>query len=93
MNPELENLLVLQAQDLELSRLRAELAEGPRRLVAAEKTLKAANETLAATRARLGTEEKLRRGQELEAAALRAKVQRLRRSLDSATSAQQVGSF
>ena len=93
MNPDLEHLVVLQAQDLELARLRAEVAEGPRRIDAAKKTLELAETGLAATQARLAAEEKLRRGQELEGASLRGKLDRLRRSLDSATSAQQVTSF
>lgn len=93
MNAELEHLVVLQAQDLELTRLRAELAEGPRRVAAADKSLKLADEGLAAVRGELATEEKLRRSQELEAAAQRSKLDRLRRSLDGAVSAQQVNSF
>ena len=93
MNPDLEHLVVLQAQDLELTRLRAELAEGPRRIAAAEKALELAEASLALVRGKLAAEEKLRRSQELEAAALRTKVERLRRSLDGATSAQQVSSF
>ena len=36
MNADLEHLIVLQAQDLELKRLRQELAEAPRRVAAAE---------------------------------------------------------
>ncbi len=36
MNADLEHLVVLQAQDLELKRLRQELAEAPRRVAAAE---------------------------------------------------------
>lgn len=93
MNVDLEHLVVLQAQDLELARLRGELAEAPRRVKAAEAELRAAEAALAGWRQRLGAEEKLRRGQESEIASHRAKLQRLRRSLDSATSAQQVTAF
>ena len=93
MNPDLEHLVVLQAQDLELARLRGELAEAPRRVAAAEKSLAAAEKSLAQCRGRLATEDKLRRSQELDVAGHRAKLIRLRRSLDGATSAQQVSAF
>lgn len=93
MNPDLEHLVVLQAQDLELTRLRAELLEAPRRVKAAELALTGAEFSLGSCRGRLASEEKLRRGQELEIASHRAKLERLRRSLDSATSAQQVSAF
>ena len=93
MNAELENLVVLQAQDLELSRLRGEMAESPKRVRAAETTLSGAENALAGLRAKLAAEEKLRRAQESDIAAHRNKLDRLRRSLDSATSAQQVAAF
>ena len=93
MNPNLENLVVLQAQDLELVRLRGELAEAPRRVSTAEKSQLAADKTLLLCRERLAGEEKLRRGQELEIAGHRTKLVRLRRSLDTATSGQQVTAF
>ncbi len=93
MNADLENLIVLQSQDLNLARLRAELAEAPRRVKAAETALAATEAALAGCRAGLATEDKLRRGQDSEIATHRTKLERLRRSLDSATSAQQVGAF
>ena len=93
MNPDLEHLIVLQAQDLELARLRRELAEIPTRLKAVKVALDAAEGKFATGRDRLLAEEKLRRGQESEIATHRAKLQRLRRSLDTATSAQQVAAF
>ncbi len=93
MNAELENLIVLQAQDLDLARLRAELAEAPRRVKQAETALAAAQKAVAAVRTSLAEEEKLRRGQESEAASQRAKMDRLRRSLDAATSGAQVSAF
>ncbi len=93
MNPQLEHLIVLQAQDLDLARLRGELMEAPRRVKAAETTLGNAETTLATLRAKLLTEERLRRGQESDIAGHRAKLERQRRSLDTATSAQQVAAF
>ncbi len=93
MNPDLEHLVVLQAQDLELARLRGELGEAPRRVAALEKSLTALEKTLSACRDRLLAEEKLRRGQQMDVAGHHTKLGRLRRSLDTATSAQQVAAF
>jgi predicted nucleic acid-binding Zn-ribbon protein len=93
VNAELENLIVLQAQDLELARLRGELAEAPRRVKAAEAAVAAAEWSLAACRQKLAAEAKLRRGQETEIGTHRTKLDRVRRSLDGATSAQQVSAF
>lgn len=93
MNADLENLIVLQAQDLELARLRTELADAPRRVRAAEVALLQAQGALAKCRASLAGEEKLRRGQESEIATLRTKLARLRANLDAAVSTQQVAAF
>jgi hypothetical protein len=90
MNPDLEHLVILQAQDLEIQRLRQEQAEAPRRVLAAETAHKAAEQTLAKVRGDLAKEEKLRRGQETDADQHRSKTTRLRRQLDAATSAAQV---
>ena len=93
MNPDLEPLIVLQAQDLDLARLRSELEEGPRRVRQAEASLASAQKHLDATRTALAAEEKLRRDQERELASQKSKLDRLRRSLDGATSAAQVTAF
>lgn len=93
MNQDLEHLIVLQAQDLELTRLRAEVAEGPKRVRQAEQALAASEAALKACRDSLASEEKLRRGQESEIGSHRTKLERLRRSLDGATSAAQVSAF
>ena len=93
MNADLENLVVLQAQDLDLARLRAELEEAPKRVRGAEAVVAAAEKGVAATREALAAEEKLRREQEREIGSQRTKVDRLRRSLDGATSAAQVKAF
>ena len=90
MNPDLEHLVVLQAQDLELQRLRQEQAEAPRRVAAAEAAHKSAEQALAKLRADLAAEEKLRRSKELDADQHRSKITRLRKQLDAATSAAQV---
>ena len=90
MNPDLEHLVILHAQDLELQRLRQEMAEAPRRVTSAESAFKSAEQTLAKLRTDLAAEEKLRRSQELDADAHRSKSTRLRKQLDSATSAAQI---
>ncbi len=93
MNADLENLIVLQAQDLELGRLRAELAEAPQRVKSAEGTLALAEARLARCRAALGEEDKLRRAQDRDIATQRTKLERLRNSLNGAANAQQVSAF
>lgn len=93
MNADLENLVVLQAQDLDLARLRAELEEAPKRVKAAEAAVASAEKGVGTTREAVAAEEKLRREQEREIGSQRTKVERLRRSLDGATSAAQVKAF
>jgi len=93
MNADLENLVVLQAQDLELQRLRQELRDAPLRVTNAEAVFKSAEQGLARVRADLAAEEKLRRSQELDAEQYRTKITRLRKQLDSATSATQVNAL
>ncbi len=93
MNQDLEHLIVLQAQDLDLARLRTEMAEAPRRVKIAEAAFQAAEKALNSLRASLAGEEKLRRGQGSDAATQRTKLDRLRRNLDAATSSVQVSAF
>ena len=93
MNADLENLVVLQAQDLELQRLRQDLADAPIRVTNAEAVFKSAEQALARVRADLAAEEKLRRSQELDADAHRTKITRLRKQMDSATSAAQISAL
>jgi hypothetical protein len=90
MNPDLEHLVILHAQDLELQRLRQEMAEAPRRVASAESAFKSAQQTLARLRVDLAAEEKLRRSQEADADTHRSKITRLRKQMDSATSAAQI---
>src|SRR5215469_4028453 len=93
MNADLENLVVLQAQDLELQQLRKDQADAPLRVTNAEAVFKSAEQGLARVRADLAAEEKLRRSQELDAEQYRTKITRLRKLLDSATSATQVNAL
>ena len=93
MNPDLEHMIVLQAQDLELQRLRSERMEAPRRVQTAEAARATAEKRVVTLRGSLASEEKLRRDQESEIAAHRTKIERLRRSLDAATSEAQIAAF
>ena len=93
MNLELEQLIVLQAQDLEMLRLRSEWAAAPRQVKSAEEAELTAQKLLAACKQQMAAEEKLRRSQESESGALRTRLQRLQQSLDTATNAQQVSAF
>ena len=93
MNPSLEQLITLQAIDLELKRLRDQLVEAPRRVAAADAAKKQAASALAATQASLTKEEALRRAHESSIADHRNKIARLTRQLDIATSTQQVSAY
>jgi uncharacterized protein len=90
MNANLEHLVVLQAQDLELKRLRGELTEAPRRVAAAEAARGKVEFSLTAAKQALTKEEVLRRSQESDVADRRNKIARLRKQMDTATSAGQI---
>ena len=90
MNPDLEHLVILQAQDMELQRLRQEQTEAPRRVTAAEAAFKSAEQALAKIRQDLAREEKLRRSQESDTDGHRSKITRLRKQMDGAPSAAQI---
>jgi uncharacterized protein len=90
MNPDLEHLIVLQAQDLERQQLKQEQAEAPRRVTSAEAVFHSAEQTLAKLQQGLTREESLRRSHELDIETHRSKIARLRKQLDAATSATQI---
>lgn len=90
MNQDLEHLIVLQALDVDLRRLRAELAEAPAKVRAAEEARGKAEFALAQLKQALLKEEALRRSQESDVATHREKLVRLKRQLDAATSTAQV---
>jgi predicted nucleic acid-binding Zn-ribbon protein len=93
MNADLEQLVVLQAQDLELKRLRQELADAPRRVAAAEAARTHAEANMTALRQSLAREETLRRSQEVDIAGRRSKIARLRQQMETATSAAQIAAL
>jgi uncharacterized protein len=90
MNADLEHLIILQAQDLELRRLRAELADAPIQVTAAQTARARAEVALAEANKSLLKEETLRRSQELEVKDRQGKISRLRKQMETATSAAQI---
>ncbi len=90
MNADLEHLIIVQAQDLELRRLRVELVEAPAQATAAQTALARAELVLAEATQALAREETLRRSQELEVKEHQGKIARLRKQMESANSASQI---
>ncbi len=93
MNADLEHLIVLQAQDLELRRLRAELADAPLQVTAAQTARARAEVHLAEATKSLAREETLRRSQELDVKDRQGKISRLRKQMETATSAAQIAAL
>jgi len=90
MNSNLEHLITLQAQDLELKRLREELTEAPRRVTAAQTARAKAEVAFAEATKSLTKEETLRRSQELDVKDRHGKIARLQKQMETATSAAQI---
>ena len=90
MNADLEHLIVLQSQDLELKRLREELAEAPVRVSAAQTARAKAEVALTAAKTALQKEEVLRRSQQSDVKERQGKIARLRKQMETATSATQI---
>ncbi|MGA7157903.1 MAG: C4-type zinc ribbon domain-containing protein [Acidobacteriaceae bacterium] len=90
MNADLEHLIVLQAQDLELRRLRQQLADAPKQVAAAQTARNHAELVLADATKALAREETLRRSQELEVKDRQGKIARLRKQMETASSAAQI---
>lgn len=93
MNPDLEHLIVLQAQDLELQKLQQERGDVPRRVTTSEAAHKAAEKALLAAQEGLAREEKLRRSQEIDADGHRGKIARLRKQMDTAANGAQISAL
>ena len=90
MNADLEHLIVLQSQDLELRRLRQELTEAPLRVAAAQTARAKAEVALTAAKTALQKEEVLRRSQQSDVKDRQGKIARLRKQMETATSAAQI---
>jgi predicted nucleic acid-binding Zn-ribbon protein len=93
MNADLEHLIVLQAQDLDLRRLRAELADAPLRVTAAQTARAKAEVALTATKTALTKEVVLRNSQETDVKDRHGKIARLRKQMETATSAAQIAAL
>jgi predicted nucleic acid-binding Zn-ribbon protein len=93
MNADLEQLVSLQAIDLEIKRLKAELAAGPQRVARVEADLREAQSSLTAAQKSLRSEEVLRRGQESDVEDRRGKIARLSKQMESATSGAQISAL
>ena len=93
MHPDLEKLIVLQKHDVEAKRLRDELAALPKMVAGLEAKLKAVEGQRAVVVDLIAKEEVLRRRQELDTKDLRAKIEKVRKQLDMATTTVQVTAF
>ncbi len=93
LNHDLEQLVLLQAIDLEIKHLRAELVEAPKRVARAEAASAQAKAALAAAKAALAKEEVLRRSQESDIQDRKGKIVRLQKQMETATSAAQISAL
>ncbi|HEU5342613.1 zinc ribbon domain-containing protein [Edaphobacter sp.] len=93
MHPDLERLIVLQRHDIEAKRLREEMAALPTQVAHLEAKLKAAIERRTETADSIAKEEGLRRHQESDIKDQQAKIAKVRKQLDMATTTVQVTSF
>lgn len=93
MHPDLEKLIELQQLDIEAKRLRDEIAARPKRIAELETKAKTATEQKTTVLDRIAKEETLRRQQELDVKDHQAKIARVRRQLEMATTTAQVTAF
>jgi predicted nucleic acid-binding Zn-ribbon protein len=93
MHPDLEKLIVLQTHDGEAKRLRDELVALPKLVAGLEAKLKAVEGQRAVVLDLIGKEEALRRRQESDVKDHQAKIARVRKQMDMATTTVQVTAF
>ena len=93
MHPDLEKLIVLQGHDVEAKRLRDELAALPKHVADLEAKAKAVEGQRAVVLDLIAKEEALRRRQESDIKDHQAKIARIRKQLDLATTTVQVTAF
>lgn len=93
MHPDLEKLIVLQGLDVETKRLRDEMAALPKQVAELEMKAKATVGQRAVVVDLIAKEEALRRRQELDIKDLQAKIAKVRKQLDMATTTVQVTAF
>jgi uncharacterized protein len=93
MHPDLEKLIVLQTHDVEAKRLREEMVALPKRVAELDAKAKATRGQRAVVVDLIAKEEVLRRRQELDVKDHQAKIARVRKQLDLATTTVQVSAF
>jgi hypothetical protein len=93
MHPDLEKLIVLQAHDVEAKRLRDEMVALPKQVAALETKAKAIAGQRAVVLDLIAKEEALRRRQESDVKDHQAKIARIRKQMDLATTTVQVTAF
>jgi uncharacterized protein len=93
MHPDLEKLIVLQGLDVEAKRLRDEMAALPKHVAGLEAKAKATVGQRAVVADLIAKEEVLRRRQELDVKDYQAKIAKVRKQLDQATTTVQVTAF
>jgi uncharacterized protein len=93
MHPDLEKLIVLQGHDVESKRLRDEMAALPKQVAVLETKAKAIDGQRAVIVDLLAKEEALRRRQESDVKDHQAKIARIRKQMDMATTTVQVTAF
>ena len=93
MHPDLEKLIVLQGHDVEAKRLRDEMVALPKQVAALETKAKAVAGQRSVVIDLIAKEEALRRRQESDVKDHQAKIARIRKQLDLATTTVQVTAF
>jgi hypothetical protein len=93
MHPDLEKLIVLQSHDVEAKRLRDEMVALPKHVAGLETKAKAAQGQRAVILDLIAKEELLRRRQESDVKDQQAKIARIRKHMDMATTTVQVTAF
>ena len=93
MHPDLEKMMALQMEDVEAKRLREEIAALPKLVAGLEQKLKAVEGQRAVVLDLIAKEEALRRRQESDVKDRQAKIAKVRKQLDQATTAVQVSAF
>src|SRR5512142_72686 len=93
MHPDLEKVIVLQQLDVEAKRLRDEMVALPKRVAELEAKSKAVVGQRAVVLDLIAKEEALRRRQESDVKDHQAKISRVRKQLDQATTTVQVTAF
>ena len=93
MHPDLEKLIVLQKHDIEAKRLRDEMVALPKLVASLTAKLEAVKGQRAVVTGLIAKEEALRRGQESDVRDLKAKIVRVKKQAELATTAVQATAY